>query len=134
VLGADEMPRERLRPDVELALYRIAQEALTNVLHHSGSLIARVDLAEVESEVRLTVRDEGIASEGVIESGGGVGIASMRERVRALGGRLEIDFGTNGTVVTAVVPREGPRVRALRAGSGSRSGRGRPSRRGRASA
>lgn len=105
-LGAEAAPRERLRPDVELALYRIAQEALTNVLRHSGSRTARVDLAAIDDEVRLVVRDEGIPSESLIASGGGVGIASMRERVRALGGRLGIDSGRSGTVVTAVVPRE----------------------------
>jgi signal transduction histidine kinase len=114
-LGTEVAPRERLRPDVELALYRIAQEALTNVLRHSGSRTARVDLAAIDDEVRLVVRDEGIPSESLIASGGGVGIASMRERVRALGGRLGIDSGRSGTVVTAVVPREG------REGQGSTS-------------
>jgi two-component system NarL family sensor kinase len=104
-LGVEDAPRERLSSDVELSLYRIAQEALTNVQRHSGSRTARVDLAAVGDEVRLTIRDEGVPPRDLLASGGGVGIASMRERVRALGGRLELDCGTSGTVVTAAVPR-----------------------------
>ncbi len=104
-LHAEDAPRERLSPDVELALYRIVQEALTNVHRHSGSRTARVDLAAVGGEVRVTIRDEGTPPEDLVASDGGVGIASMRERVSALGGRLEVHSGTNGTIVTAVVPR-----------------------------
>jgi len=104
-LRAEDAPRERLSPDVELALYRIVQEALTNVHRHSGSRTARVDLAAIGGEVRVTIRDEGTPPKDLVASDGGVGIASMRERVSALGGRLEVHSGTIGTIVTAVVPR-----------------------------
>jgi signal transduction histidine kinase len=95
----------RLAPYLELTLYRIVQEALTNVLRHSGSRTARVALATSAAEVRLTVSDEGRSSPGRGRDGrGGVGIASMRERVRALGGGLTLAFRRTGTVLTAVVP------------------------------
>jgi signal transduction histidine kinase len=97
---------ERLPPHVELTLYRIAQEALTNVLRHSGSGTARVVLAAGLEEVRLTVSDEGTARDGHRLAGReGVGIASMRARVRALGGRLKLVFRPVGTVLTVVLPR-----------------------------
>jgi signal transduction histidine kinase len=97
----------RLRPYLELTLYRIVQEALTNVLRHSGSRTARVTLATRKDEVRLTVSDEGRAGpwSGPPDRGG-VGIASMRERVRTLGGSLKLAFRRTGTVLTAVVPRD----------------------------
>jgi signal transduction histidine kinase len=96
---------ERLPQHVELTLYRIVQEGLTNVLRHSGSRTARVCLATSASEVRLTVSDEGRAcAERGRERRGGVGIASMRERVRSLGGWLKLAFRRTGTVLTAVVP------------------------------
>jgi two-component system NarL family sensor kinase len=104
---------ERLLPDVELTLYRIVQEALTNVLRHSGSRTARVALARSAAEVRLTVSDEGRSwlrpgkrdvSRDPDAGRGGVGIASMRERVRSLGGWLALSFRRTGTVLTAVVP------------------------------
>jgi two-component system, NarL family, sensor kinase len=94
----------RLRPSVELTLYRIVQEALTNVLRHSGSRTARVALITSAAEVRLTVSDEGgPGRDGARRAG--VGIASMRERVQGMGGRLKLAFRQSGTVVTAIVPR-----------------------------
>jgi signal transduction histidine kinase len=95
----------RLRRDVELALYRIAQEALTNVHRHSGSRSARVELVEAGAEVRLVVADEGRATPGWDGGPCGVGITGMRQRLRRLGGRLEIRAGASGTAVTAIVPR-----------------------------
>ena len=96
----------RLRPYVELTLYRVVQEALTNVLRHSGSRTARVALVTSPDHVRLTVSDEGRGSPRRVSGDrGGVGVASMRERVRTLGGWLKLAFRPTGTVLTAVVPR-----------------------------
>jgi signal transduction histidine kinase len=92
----------RLPPGVELALYRVAQEALVNVHRHTASRMAHIALALEADEVRLSVSDEG----GTGRSGfdpEGVGIAGMRERVEALGGRLEIRTSAAGTTVTATV-------------------------------
>jgi signal transduction histidine kinase len=95
----------RLPPPVELTLYRVVQEALTNVLRHSGSRTAGVVLAMTRTKVRITVSDRG---RGAADRAGvrmGVGIASMRERVKGLGGWLKLAFRRTGTEVTVVVPR-----------------------------
>ena len=99
----------RLRPDVELALFRIVQESLTNIHRHSGSSRAMIRVAIAPSEVVLRVSDEGHGmphegSLGPAVSGVGVGIAGMRERVSQLGGRLEIRSGHRGTIVEAALP------------------------------
>jgi PAS domain S-box-containing protein len=107
-----EMPPEltRLPGDIELALYRVVQEALTNIHLHSGSKKARVCLTCRQDQAALTVADEGHGMPpGLLERGGrrgaklGVGISGMRERIRQLGGQFEIVTGSNGTTLTAIV-------------------------------
>ncbi|PYU89590.1 MAG: hypothetical protein DMG25_18645 [Acidobacteria bacterium] len=100
----------RLPQDVETAIFRILQEGLTNIHRHSGSPTAGVRLALEDSEVTLEVRDQGrgmpleiLDTSGSI-AGLGVGVAGMRERVRQLGGRLEIASGSTGTTVKAILP------------------------------
>ena len=98
------MPRE-----VETALFRIVQESLSNVHRHSGSKTARVQLSQDETEIRLEISDQGrgfvtpVANQ-VDATRLGVGIAGMRERVRQLGGRLEIRSNSSGTTVIATLP------------------------------
>jgi PAS domain S-box-containing protein len=111
---------EGLSPEIELALYRIMEEALTNVRRHSGSARASVRVYHDASEVGLEVIDEGHGMPLEVAAGAtslGTGIPTMRERARALGGRLEIESGSGGTCVRAVLPsrseqqpvaREGP--------------------------
>lgn len=83
----DGSPRE-VPPAVDLTLYRVAQEALTNVAKHSGAASARVDLGWTSRSVTITVTDDGGAS--LAESGPpGYGLQGMRERVTAVGGDLE---------------------------------------------
>ncbi len=98
----------RLPSDIETALFRIAQESLTNVHRHSGSETAIVRLERRSTEVQLQISDHG---HGMTESTTlrsdaelGVGISGMRERLTQLGGRLQIDSGERGTTVTVVVP------------------------------
>ncbi len=74
---------------VDLAAYRIVQEALTNVVRHAGPAAATVRVAYSEAGVTLQVEDDGLGSTGTQTSNGGNGIAGMRERVAALGGRFE---------------------------------------------
>ena len=107
-------PIGRLPADFELALFRIVQEALTNVRRHSGSETASIRLARRSGEIFLEIRDKGRGlaaskhtnepneSEELIEMG--VGIPGMQQRLRQLGGRLEIDSNNEGTTITAVVP------------------------------
>jgi two-component system NarL family sensor kinase len=101
----------RLPKDIELALFRIFQESLTNVHRHSESKTAHIRFAVESSEALIEVKDEGkgIPSESLklnAESLAtlGVGIRGMRERVRQLGGRLEIFSSLEGTTVRARIP------------------------------
>jgi signal transduction histidine kinase len=105
-------PFDRLGQTIELALFRVLQEGLTNIHKHSGCTQASVSLALSPTHVTLSIRDngKGIAPhviEGFHSDGAnlGVGLAGMRERVREFGGHLEIQSDTAGTLLTAVLPR-----------------------------
>ncbi|MEB8342307.1 sensor histidine kinase [Streptomyces endophyticus] len=81
-------PRAALPPGADLAAFRIVQEALTNVVRHSGSRHARVQLSYGDGAITLTVDDDGPATHA--DAGGsGNGLAGMRERAAALGGTIE---------------------------------------------
>ena len=101
---------KRLPQDYELCLFRIAQECLTNIHRHSGSPTALVRLVRSAEEIKLEVSDEGRGldqeTKSKIASGetAGVGLRGMQERVRHLGGRVEIRSNGKGTTVTAIVP------------------------------
>jgi signal transduction histidine kinase len=103
---------ERLPAEVELVLFRVVQESLRNIHHHAGTATVRIRLTCDAEQVTLEVSDEGrgMSAETIraIETGSGaagVGIAGMRERLRLLGGRLEIKSGKCGTTVRAIIPR-----------------------------
>jgi PAS domain S-box-containing protein len=97
---------ERIPPETAAALYRIAQEALTNVLRHSQARCARVSLAADGREIILKIEDDGrgIPKER-LEDPASLGLASMRERAGLLGGKLVIASRVGrGTTVTARIP------------------------------
>ena len=101
----------RLPREIELAIFRVVQECLTNIHHHSGSPTATVRLRREMRAVRLEVEDQGrgVPREMLDESGNilpglGVGIAGMQERMHLLGGRLEIRSSGHGTVIVAIIP------------------------------
>ncbi len=100
----------RLPGDVETTVFRIAQEALTNVHRHSGSARAEIRVIRDPKEVRLQVSDEGRGvppeSLDLISEGAslGVGIAGMRERAIQLGGQLKVASSSRGTTITAILP------------------------------
>ncbi|MET9394104.1 sensor histidine kinase [Streptomyces sp. NPDC006624] len=94
----------RLAPGTDLAAFRIVQEALTNVVRHSGSRHARVRLARDADVLRLRVDDDGPAT-GADAGGSGNGLAGMRERAAALGGTIEAGPRPDGGFrVLAVLP------------------------------
>ncbi|MFI7019712.1 sensor histidine kinase [Streptomyces sp. NPDC050164] len=94
----------RLAPGTDLAAFRIVQEALTNVVRHSGSRHARVHLAHDSDVLRLRVDDGGPAT-GADAGGSGNGLAGMRERAAALGGTIEAGPRPDGGFrVLAVLP------------------------------
>jgi len=101
---------ERLSEEAELAIFRIVQACLTNIHLHSGSDQATVQIDYVSDGLAVTISDHGRGiPSGVLDGssvgkGAGVGIVGMKERVKHLGGRLEITTGPHGTQVTAVIP------------------------------
>jgi len=108
-LAADGLP-DRLPADVETALYRITQEALTNVARHARAEHVRVALAAMGGDIRLEIEDDGIGfparHDG--EHTSGIGLVGIRERVRALGGQLSIT-SRKGVRVSVQVPVPGAR-------------------------
>jgi signal transduction histidine kinase len=100
----------RFSPELETAIFRIVQECLTNIHRHSGSSIAKIRLLHRDSQVVVQVEDEGKGippekREAMVSAGTpGVGIRGMRERIRQLGGALEITSDGAGTVVLARLP------------------------------
>ena len=103
--------RERLPKGMEIALFRVLQESLTNVHRHSKASDASVHFQHEPESVILEIRDfgQGIPSERLRLLRGvgpetGVGLAGMRERLHELNGKLEIESDGNGTSMRAVVP------------------------------
>ncbi|MFD7275601.1 sensor histidine kinase [Streptomyces sp. NPDC059862] len=94
----------RLPPGTDLAAFRIVQEALTNVVRHSGSRHACVHLDHTAGALRLRIDDDGPAT-GADAGGSGNGLAGMRERAAALGGTIEAGPRSDGGFrVLAVLP------------------------------
>ena len=98
----------RFTPELENAVYRVVQEALTNVFRHSGAREARVELAQTNGHLTISVRDDG---KGIpkrlteFKPGSvGVGIGGMRQRVGELGGKLKLENTNPGTLVQVVIP------------------------------
>jgi signal transduction histidine kinase len=102
-----------MKPHVELALFRIVQESLTNIQRHSGSPSAKIRIDRAPREIALEISDRGsgiprdmrrqIAKMSV---GLGVGIPSMHERVALMGGRLDIESSSSGTAVRVRIPSD----------------------------
>ena len=99
----------RLDGDLELTVFRIVQESLTNVHRHSGSQTATIRLTRDAEKARVEIEDYGKgfparASATGIRSQSGVGIMGMRERVRHLGGRMDIRSNPAGTTISVALP------------------------------
>ena len=109
---------ERLPNDVELVLFRVAQEALTNVSRHSESKIAHIRLARepsldganivmtIENGQPSAARPSQVRSllDGPLKPSRGVGLASMRERLGQIGGHLDVLSAGGATLVRATIP------------------------------
>jgi PAS domain S-box-containing protein len=103
----------RVARDVELALFRVVQEGLTNIQRHSGSQQAKIRIHR-NSDLTLEISDRGRGAFVSRRRGKedprfeiGVGILSMQERVKLVGGRLDIDSTSHGTTVRVTVPLGG---------------------------
>ncbi len=93
----------RLAPDVETTLYRIVQEALTNVTRHADATRISVLLTRTERAVVLVIEDDGSGFDDG-EPTSGLGLTGMRERVELVGGRLRVESGRGGTTVAVEIP------------------------------
>lgn len=97
----------RLPHDIEMAVFRVIQESLTNVYRHSESQDARIELVQQNGQVTVRVRDFG---RGIPENSlgiaiiPGVGISGMRERVKQLNGEMRLSRAEPGTLVEATIP------------------------------
>jgi two-component system NarL family sensor kinase len=103
----------RLTTDAETALFRVLQESLTNVHRYSGSPSAEIRIFQSARKVHLEIVDHGKGVKAGTERPAfagaptlGVGIPGMRERIRQLGGQLEVEFSNEGTRVHASLPME----------------------------
>lgn len=100
----------RLCKEVEVALFRVIQESLANVLRHSESAVAEVDIRDTGRAVKVTIADHGRGLRGGLEKNEsrvtGVGIAGMRERLEQLGGSLHVRSDGHGTTVYATFSRK----------------------------
>jgi len=95
---------ERHTPELETAIYRIVQEALTNARKHGNAGRAVVEIREDGSVVRISVRDNGAGFDPSVRSSG-FGLLGMAERIEMLGGMLSVESGPGqGTRVTATLP------------------------------
>jgi signal transduction histidine kinase len=103
-------PRDspRFKPELETAIFRIIQEALTNVFRHSGARRAWVAVVKSDEQISVTVRDDGKGvDDSVLEfrpGSVGIGIGGMRQRVKEFGGELQLQNGNPGTIVQIVIP------------------------------
>ncbi len=99
---------QRLPGEIELALFRIVQESLTNAAKHSGGQLVEITVRENSGSLRLTVEDDGRGFADPVGARsaqrGGWGLAAMRERAEAHGGRLKIEFPGRGTRVIVEIP------------------------------
>ncbi|MES9957552.1 MAG: cache domain-containing protein [Sedimenticola sp.] len=103
-----ELKQERLPEDIEITLYRVIQEALTNVERHAGRCNVLLQLWQLKDSVRLEITDQGCGFEPAeMTAHEGIGLLNMRERIELLGGEFTLlsEPGT-GTQLKAMLPNE----------------------------
>jgi signal transduction histidine kinase len=106
---ADGRSETRLEPEVATAVYRLVQEALTNVVKHADADRVIVEIVEQGTKLSVTVHDDGSGFDPKQRKNGGFGLIGMNERVELVGGRLDIDSRPGGgTTVRAWLPVRRP--------------------------
>ncbi len=103
----------RMKADAEMALFRVVQESLTNIQRHSGNLQAKIRMDREPGKITVEVSDSGSGITGDLQRQNGefpfrpgVGIRSMNERVKLIGGRLDIESSSSGTTVRVTIPAD----------------------------
>ncbi len=95
----------RFLPEVETALYRLVQESLTNIVKHARATSVSIVLTQKAGSVSIIVEDDGVGFEPGRETGDGIGLLGMRERVGLFGGRVVVESRPGaGTTIVAEVP------------------------------
>ena len=99
----------RLPQEMELAIFRVIQECLSNIIRHSGSKTAAIRIDREAEKVRLEIEDQGTGMTAerlaqIQHQGSGVGVAGMRERVHRFGGEMNIKSNEQGTAVLVTLP------------------------------
>jgi signal transduction histidine kinase len=116
-LGMQPKDFPRLGPELETTIFRIVQEALTNVYRHAEARKASITLTLKENQIAVTVYDDGKGIPGVIADFEpdkiGIGIAGMRQRVKEFGGELRLRNKNPGTLVEVVIPIKSATPRSL---------------------
>jgi PAS domain S-box-containing protein len=106
VAGKDGV--DRSDPEIEITLFRIAQEALVNVAKHAHAKRVQVELDQTPGHCRMTVTDDGIGIDGARRQRPGLGMVTMRERAQAVGGDFKVrNVAGGGTHITIDVPAHG---------------------------
>jgi signal transduction histidine kinase len=100
----------RIDSELESSVYRLVQEALTNVAKHAGARNVRVRVIESDGVLQVEVQDDGSGFDAAARTAG-FGVAGMHERVTLAGGKLTIDSGERGTLLTAHLPVSARTVR-----------------------
>src|SRR5258708_32072474 len=102
-----------MKPDSEMDLFRVVQESLTNIQRHSGSPQAKIRIERNPGMIALEISDKGSGipgnlrrQNGKLSFGLGVGIPSMHERVKLIGGQLDIESSSSGTTVRVPIPAD----------------------------
>jgi signal transduction histidine kinase len=103
----------RINKEIELAVFRVVQESLTNIYRHSGSKTAHILVRTNGDELNVEIRDQGNGMtaaklKAVQTKGSGVGLQGMRERVRQRGGKMEIESDSGGTTLYFQFPLAEP--------------------------
>jgi len=100
-----EQEIDRIPPDIAICLYRITQEALRNIARHSGAPEAQVTIGKSPKQVQLSIVDQGIGFDPATVRTSGLGLVSMGERVRIVGGDIQIQSSPKeGTAIRIRVP------------------------------
>jgi signal transduction histidine kinase len=95
----------RFPPEVETALYRLVQESLTNIVKHARAKGVSIVLTQKAEAITVVVEDDGVGFEPGRETGDGIGLLGMRERVGLFGGRVVVESRPGaGTTIVAEVP------------------------------
>jgi signal transduction histidine kinase len=98
------LPEERLSGEVETVLYRVVQEALTNVVKHAHAQRVSIVLHAKPDSVIAVIEDDGRGFRADEDSPDGMGLLGMRERVALVNGRFDVESSASGTTVVIEVP------------------------------